>query len=78
MKSIFGVLMILAGILTALYVGVWVMFIGGIVALIESVRAEELIALDVALSVARIFFAGLVGWLSGLPLIVPGMAFLRD
>ncbi len=42
-----------------------VCFIGGIIQVVEVIRAEQLIALDLALGIARIVFAGLIGWICG-------------
>lgn len=72
MKIIIGLLLIVAGIALGLYVGLWLMFIGGIVSIIEQIRAEHLDALTVAWGVVRILFAGLVGMLAAIVLIIPG------
>lgn len=76
MKTIIGLILILAGIALGIYLGIWVMFIGGIVGIIECVRAEELVALDVAINVAKVVFAAFVGWLSAFLLIIPGKLML--
>lgn len=78
MKALIGILMILCGITLGLYVGIWVCFIGGIVDVIASIRAEELIAMDVAIGVAKFIFAGVAGWFSACLLVIPGMAFLAS
>ena len=64
MRAIIGILLFILAICAGLYVGVWLCFIGGIVQIIEEIRAEELSALSVAIGVARIFFAGLAGWIT--------------
>ena len=66
--------MVLGGIGFGIYVGVWLMFIGGIVQLIEAIRAENLVTMEVAIGVARIVFAGFIGTLSAFLLIIPGAA----
>ena len=76
--KVLGLILILAGIAAGLYCGIWWAFIGGIVAVIEQIRAPHLDALAVAIGVARIFFAGFIGWCSAMLLILPGMAMLRD
>ena len=76
MKKILGLLMILTGIILGFYVGIWVFLIGGIMEVIEAMRAEQLIALDVAIGIAKFLCAGLAGWVSALFLILPGMAFI--
>jgi hypothetical protein len=72
MKQIIGILMMLAGAVIGLYVGVWVCFIGGIVDVIGAIRADDLIAMDVAIGTAKVLFAGVAGWLSGIMAIFPG------
>jgi len=66
--------MILASIIVGLYVGVWVCFIGGIVQVIDAIRAPELSSWLVAVGIAKVFFAGLAGWLSAAVLFFPGVA----
>lgn len=78
MKTTLGILLILAGIAAGLYCGLWWAFIGGICALIEAIKAPQLVALDVAISIVRILGAALIGWLSALVLIIPGVAFLKS
>jgi uncharacterized membrane protein len=72
MKSIIGILLILVGICLGLYVGVYLCFIGGIVDIIEQVRAPEMDSTAVAWDVVRIMFAGLAGWACAVIFILPG------
>jgi len=82
MKALIGILMILGGIVLGLYVGVWLCFIGGIVGVINqivaAVNGSEVVAMTIAVSVAKIVFAALAGWLSAIILIIPGAALLKD
>lgn len=78
MRKIIGVILLLAGIGAGLYFGLWWAFIGGIVQVIEQIRAPELEALIVALGVAKILFAGLIGWVSGIICCLPGLAMIQD
>ena len=72
MKPIIGFIMIIFGVLLGLYVGIWVCFVGGIVQIIEQIRAEQLIAMKVAIGIARVFFAGLIGTLCAYVFVIPG------
>ncbi len=72
-----GVLLVLAGIASGLYAGVWFAFIGGIVDVITAVKADVTVPLDVAIGVAKIMFAGLIGWLSAACLVIPGVALVN-
>ena len=76
MKTILGLLLIVGGVLLALYVGIWLCFVGGIIAVIEQIRAEHLDSGAVAWGIARIIFAGVFGWLTGILVVVPGIALL--
>jgi len=69
--------MLLAGAAIGLYVGVWLCFVGGIVDVIEAIRAPELSAMPVAIGVAKVVFSGVAGWLSGICLAIPGIALIK-
>ena len=77
MKAIIGLILVVCGVALGLYVGVWVCFIGGIMDVIEAIRATDLIAMDVAIGVAKVVFAGLAGWLSAVFLALPGIAMVK-
>jgi hypothetical protein len=77
MKLIIGVVMCLAGVGLGLYCGLWWAFIGGIIQIIEQVRAEHLIAMEVAIGIVKILFAGLIGWASAAVLLIPGLAIIK-
>lgn len=62
MRTFFGILIIIVGILLGLWLGVWICFIGGIVQVIHSCQMQPIDALHLALGIARIFGAALVGW----------------
>ena len=74
----FGILLILLGVAVGLYLGVWWAFIGGIASLIHLAATGDWNALWIAESIARVFFAGLIGWASALVLIFPGWALLSQ
>ncbi len=76
MRMIAGVLMVVAGIIAGLYIGIWWAFIGGIVEGISIVKADEIVPIDVALVISRVMFSGLIGWVSAAVLIIPGVALL--
>lgn len=78
MKTLIGIVSIIAGIALGLYLGVWVMFIGGIVDIIDQIKSPELSAMAVAWGVVKIVFAGFIGWLVALILILPGIGMVAD
>ena len=67
MRDIVGVAIIVVGVLGSLYLGGYVLFFGGIVALINAMK-DDLNAVVIAVSVVRIIFATTIGtigcWLS--------------
>ena len=72
--KLIGVLLILGGILFGLYMGLWVCFIGGIVQIIESCKADPVSGLGIALGILRFMVSSLVGWLSFV--VVSGIGFV--
>ncbi len=64
MKKVIGILIAIVGIALGIYVGVWLMFVGGIVQIINSINPIN--GLGIALGIARIIFCevgGLIAWL---------------
>lgn len=78
MKVLFGLLLIILGIVIGAYLGIWVMFIGGIVQIIEAVKTIPIPAIEIAIGIAKIMFASLVGWLGGIIPVVVGTALIND
>ena len=78
MKAFIGVILIIVGIIVGLYFGIWWAFIGGIVQVIEQIRAETLAPLSVAIGIAKVMFAGLIGWFAGLIFVIPGWGLVQD
>lgn len=77
--KILGVLLIIAGIVLGLYVGIWVMFIGGIIGLITQaveISNGNIYAMEIGLNIGKLLFATLIGWVSGLLPIVTGIGLL--
>lgn len=74
--KVLGVVLCVLGAALGLFLGVWVMLIGGVVQAIEGVKATPVESLDVALGVFRVIFAGAVGWLSAIIFILPGAAMV--
>ena len=64
MKKIIGILITIIGIVLGIYVGVWLMFIGGITQIVNSINPIN--GLGIAFGIARIVFCeigGLIAWL---------------
>lgn len=78
MKIAIGILLCVCGIGVGLYVGLWLMLIGGIVQVIEAVKATPVDSWGVAVGAVRFLFAGAAGGLGGAVLFIPGMVVLQD
>jgi len=68
----------IAGVAFGVYAGLWWAFIGGIVDVISAIRAPELVAMDVAIGVAKVMFAGVIGGVCGIIAVFPGYALLKS
>ena len=68
-----GMLLIAFGVCAGLYVGVWWAFIGGIVEFIEAVKATPVESKGIAIGIAKVLFAGPIGWFVGLIFVFFGM-----
>lgn len=78
MKEFFGFLLVVAGIVAGLYVGVWWAFIGGIIDIVNAFKAVDISGMAVALGLLKVLLAGLAGVLSAFVLIIPGIAMLKS
>lgn len=81
MKIILGILGVIASIIVGLYVGVYVMFIGGIVGIFTAIGAlitgKILVGL-VAISVIKIMLSALLGWISFAVLFLPSWLMIMS
>lgn len=78
MKQLIGLFIIAVGLALGLYVGVWIMFVGGIVGLIEAIRAPELLTNVVAINIAKIVLCSLGGWSCAMPFYLVGAVLIKD
>jgi len=62
-NQIIGTILMIAGIILGLYIGLYLCFIGGIMGLITEIRAEELNNIKIIINIAKIIFAGTLGTL---------------
>lgn len=77
MKTLTGILLIILGIAIGLYVGVYLMFIGGIVQIVDAVKTTPTDGLGIAWGIIRIMVGGLTGALSALVPCVFGWTLLK-
>jgi hypothetical protein len=78
MRNAIGIAMMVAGLALGLYVGLWLCFIGGIVQIVEAVKADPISAMDIAIGIVRIMAAGVAGVLTAFVAVFPGYAMLKD
>lgn len=71
-----GLALIVAGVILGLYVGLWLLFIGGIAQIINGIKMD-FNALYIAVGIARIMMSGVAGFASALILIIPGRAIIK-
>jgi hypothetical protein len=76
-KVILGLIMIIAGVIIGVYIGVWLMFIKGLVQIIEGAKHEPVNAMWIALGIFRVIASSFVGWLSSILLMIPGFVILK-
>ena len=78
LSRLIGALIILGGIALGLYAGLWIMFIGGIVQLVEAVKLTPINSIGVAFGIAKILLAWPVGWLIGIGSTGLGIAIMSN
>lgn len=72
MNKAIGVTIIALGILAGAYAGFWWAFVGGIIDVIEEVRAPNLEAMGVAIGILKVICAGLIFQLVAIPMVYFG------
>jgi hypothetical protein len=78
MKEIIGILVTVLGIAAAIYVGVWLLAICGIVQIVEACKAEPLEAWGIAIGIVRVSAASFVGWAMVAFSIFLGVGIFQD
>jgi len=78
MKTFFGIIIILLAVVLGLYVGVYLMFIKGLIQAIEAAKATPIEATGLAFGVARVIFSAFTGWLSFFPGMLVGLALIKS
>ncbi len=76
MKKIIGILIVIVGIALGIYVGAWLMFIGGITQIVNSINPVN--GLGIALGIARIVFCEIGGFIAWLGVAIGSAIGLSD
>lgn len=79
MKQLIGFILVITGVIFGVWAGLWWAFIGGIVDVINAAeKTPNIVAMDIAIGLAKIFFAGPIGTLVTFFAIMPGWSMLQD
>lgn len=78
MKSILGILLIVAGVIGGLYVGGWLMFIQSIIGACKAFDAHTLTGVIIGWTIIKCMFASFVGYVVFCIGYIPGMFLLND
>ena len=76
MTKIIGILIAIVGIALGIYVGVWLMFIGGITQIVNSINPVN--GLGIAFGIVRIIFGGIGGFIAWLGVVIGSVIGLSD
>ena len=77
MKKILGWILIVGGVVLGLYVGLYVLFIGGIIGIIEELKSKDIDSMVIALDVCKLIFATPIGGLVAMLFVMPG-SLIKD
>jgi hypothetical protein len=78
MRFWIGLTLLICGIAAGLYAGLWWAFVGGIVSVIEGIKADPVNSWDIAIGLCRFFFAAPIGWVTGIVCVLPGLAMMNE
>jgi len=76
MKKIFGIFLVVSGVLFGVWAGIWWAFIGGIVDVVNEIKAVDTSAVNIAIGIAKVFFAVPIGYAAAAVAVLPGWAIL--
>jgi hypothetical protein len=80
MKQVFGVGLLLVGIVAGVYVGFWECFVGGLMDIVQGIinltKNVDVTAFTFVWGAVKILFAGFFGWLSAIVFILPALALM--
>ena len=76
MKAILGISLIGIGVLVALYVGIWVCFVGGIIDIVNVFKAPVLVPADLAWGLVKLVGREFFAFFAAMIFIFPGWILL--
>jgi hypothetical protein len=75
-RKILGIIIAIIGIALGIYVGFWLMFVGGITQIINSINPVN--GLGIALGIAKIIFCEIGGLIAWLGIVIGSAIGLND
>jgi hypothetical protein len=76
-STLIGIILVIAGLCVGIFAGFWWAFVGGIIQVVDAVKVTPVEAIDLALGIARIVFAGFIGTVTAMIAVFPGWAMLN-
>lgn len=73
-----GLMLCIGGVFIAIWLGGWVFFIGGIVQIVESVKAEPVSGLGIFMGVIRWWLCWPAFWVALVPVVGTGVHLIRS
>ena len=73
-----GVGVVILGIITAIWLGGWVFFIGGIVQIIESVKTDPVSGMGIFMGVLRWWLCWPAFWVALFPIVGTGIGLIKS
>lgn len=77
-KNIVGISLMIIGIVLGCYLGIWVMFIGGILEIAHAIDIHQVTTVLIATNIIKMFFSGFIGVFIGFVGVGIGMAITED
>lgn len=62
MKTILGIVFIIGGIVLGIWLGIWVCLVGGIIQIVEAVKATPVSSWGIAWGIVRVLLTSVAGW----------------
>lgn len=72
-----GWVLVVAGVCLGVYMGVWWALVGGVVDLIEAIKAPVTTASAVGVGLLKIVASGVIGWATMVVAVLPGSYLLH-
>ena len=64
-RYLLGSFIMLIGAICGVYVGVWVLFIGGIIDIVNAIKVQDLVSYsNIGIGIIKMLFGGLGGWIT--------------